>query len=125
MRSLRIAFPVTMFVLAAVSFVYGTWQYFALQSARATDASRLAYILETIEDSELTRARKQELYVSIAAELPSAVPVLGIDVSGSYASEGIGDGCDSEGQRTLCQALASEGASEATTQAVCGACQPE
>lgn len=125
MNSLRIAFPVTMFILAAVSFGYGTWQYFALQSARATDASRLAFILETIESSELARARKQQLYASIAADLPKAFPVLGIDVSGSYASEGVDDGCSSDGQRTLCRALEGEEASQATLQAVCGSCHPE
>ena len=123
MRTLRIAFPVTMFVLAAVSFVYGTWQYFALQSAEATDASRLAYIMETIEDSELSRARKQELYVSIAAELPANAPILGIDFSGSYASEE--DRCDSDGQRILCRALTGEDASSEVIGAVCGECNPK
>jgi hypothetical protein len=121
-NTLRIAFPVTMFALAVVSFAYGTWQYFALQSAEATEAGRLAYILETIEGSDLTRVRKQELYATLAAGLPAAQPVLGIDISGSYASEE--DGCDSDGQRTLCRALQAEGTDPATFSAVCDVCLP-
>ena len=120
----RIVFPVTMFILAGVSFAYGTWQYFVAQNLRETDASRLAFILETIEDSSLARSSKQNLYTSIAAQLPSAPPVFGIDVSGSFASEGAPDGCDNDGQRALCHALEYQEANETTIDAVCGTCNP-
>ena len=124
MMSLRIAFPAVMFVLAGMSFVYGTWQHFVAQSAREADASRLAFILETIEDSGLTRTGKQGLYASIAAGLPQAPPVFGIDVSGSFASQGAPDGCTNEGQRTLCRALQERGTDSETRAAVCGECDP-
>ncbi|HXV27244.1 MAG TPA: hypothetical protein VD862_04460 [Candidatus Paceibacterota bacterium] len=123
--NVRLAFPVTMFVLAGVSFGYGAWQHLAARSARAADASRLAYILQTIEHSDLSRAGKQDLYVSIASGLPSAPPVLGIDFSGSFAALPGGDSCVSDGQRALCRALITTGADDATRGAVCGGCSPE
>ena len=125
MKSLRIIFPTVMFLLAGASFMYGTWQYFVAQSARHADASRLAFILETIESSELSRSGKQELYATIAAELPDAPPVFGIDISGSFASEGAPDGCASDGQRTLCRALRDNDGRDETITAVCGVCFPK
>lgn len=124
-NKVRIAFPVTMFVLAGISFSYGAYQHFSARSARAVDEQRLAFILETIERSNFSDARKQELYASIAAGLPASVPVLGIDFSGSFAAPTGGDQCMNDGQRTLCRALRSQDADQGTVSAVCGLCHPQ
>lgn len=123
-NKIRIAFPVTMFVLAGISFSYGAYQHFSARSVRDVDEQRLAFILETIEQSNFSDVRKQELYVSIAAELPTSVPVLGIDFSGSFAAPTGGDSCENDGQRTLCRALRTQRSDPATISAVCGACDP-
>lgn len=114
-----------MFLLAAVSFSYGAYQHFSARAARATGSERLAFILETIEESNASTTQKQQLYTSIAGELPMAVPVLGIDLSGSFAAPATGDQCASEGQRTLCRALKDEGAQAGTITSVCGVCNPK
>jgi hypothetical protein len=124
MINVRLAFPLTMFVLAGVSFGYGAWQHLAARSARAADESRLAFILQTIEQSDLSRTGKQDLYASIASGLPDAPPVLGLDFSGSFAAPTGGDQCVNDGQRTLCRALRERGTDEATNAAVCGDCNP-
>lgn len=121
----RVIFPTTMFILAGLSFGYGTWQHFSARSVRAVDAQRLAFILETIEEANVSDARKQDLYVSIAAGLPSAPLVLGIDVSGSFASQDTSDQCVNDGQRVLCRALIGQQADPAVISAVCGQCNPQ
>lgn len=123
--NLRVAFPMTMFVLAALSFGYGAYQHFAARSARAVDEQRLAFIMETIEQAGITDTSKQQLYASIASELPSSVPVLGIDFSGSFAAPPAGDQCINDGQRTLCRALQNQSAAYGTVSAVCGPCDPQ
>ena len=124
-NKLRIAFPMLMFVLAGVSFSYGAYQHVSARTARTVDDQRLAFILETIEESNFSSIRKQELYASIAADLPESAPVLGIDFSGSFAAPTGGDQCSNDGQRTLCRALTSQGADPSTISAVCGDCEPE
>lgn len=114
-----------MFVLAAISFSYGAYQHFAVRTERAVGSERLAFILEAIEESNASLAQKQQLYATIANDLPQSVPVLGIDFSGSFAAPDAGDQCVNEGQRTLCRALENEQASARTITAVCGACNPE
>jgi hypothetical protein len=123
--NLRVIFPTTMFILAGLSFGYGTWQYFNARSARAVDAQRLAFIMEMIEQSNFSDVRKQDLYASIAAGLPASLPVLGIDFSGSFAAPDTGDQCINDGQRTLCRALMGQKANAATISAVCGQCSPQ
>lgn len=113
-----------MFILAGVSFGYGAYQHFAARSARAVDEQRLAFILETIEQANVSDSRKQELYASIAGGLPVSVPVLGIDFSGSFAAPDSGDQCMNDGQRTLCRSLRNQSASQETVSAVCGLCNP-
>lgn len=123
--NLRFAFPLTMFILAGVSFSYGAYQHFSARSARAVDEQRLAFIMETIEQSNFSDARKQELYSSITVGLPAASPVLGLDFSGSFAAPTTGDQCINDGQRTLCRALRNQSASPGTLSAVCGLCDPQ
>ena len=125
MVNIRFAFPVTMFVLAGLSFSYGAYQHVSARTARATDSERLAYILETIEESNTPTSQKQQLYVSIATDLPVSVPVFGLDFSGSFAAPDTADQCSNDGQRTLCRALDEQGASASTISAVCGACNPK
>lgn len=114
-----------MFILAGISFGYGAYQHFAARSARVVDEQRLAFILETIEQSNFSDARKQELYASIAADLPPARPILGIDFSGSFAARDTDDRCVNDGQRTLCRALKRQDAGTGTISAVCGLCDPQ
>jgi hypothetical protein len=125
MVNIRFAFPVTMFILAAVSFSYGAYQHFSARAFRATDSERLAFILETIEASNVSVPQKQQLYSAIATDLPAARPVLGLDFSGSFAAPDTTDQCSSDGQRTLCRALYDQNADVNTMQAVCGACNPK
>ena len=122
--NIRVAFPITMFILAAASFTYGAYQHFAVRAERATGSERLAFILESIEESGASPAQKQQLYASIAEGLPSSTPVLGIDFSGSFAAPETGDQCTNDGQRTLCRALRLENASSRTISSVCGTCHP-
>jgi len=125
MSSLRVIFPALMFVLATASFGFGTWQYFVADAVRQADAGRLAFILETIEHSDASRADKQGLYVSIATGLPRVPPTLGIDVSGSFAApDDRDDRCGNDGQRTLCRALYDHQGSAEAISAVCGICDP-
>lgn len=123
--SLRVTFPILMFILAGVSFGYGAYQHFAALSARAVDEQRLAFIMETIEQSNFADSRKQQLYSSIASGLPESMPVLGIDFSGSFAAPETGDQCVNDGQRTLCRALRNQSTGDTTLSAVCGLCSPQ
>lgn len=120
----RAIFPSVMFMLAAVSFLFGGWQYLQTRSVQAASQKRTAFIIMSIEKSNLSTARKQELYATIMSGLPAAPAVFGIDVAGSFAGVSTGDSCTSVGQRTICGALKAEGADGVTMKAVCGACDP-
>ena len=120
----RAVFPVVMFVLAIVSFAYGAWQQLTVRALRASADERVAVLVETIEQSVLARSQKQALYASIFAAMPEAPAVLGIDVSGSFASNGT-DGCTQEGQRSVCASLLRSGTVQAMVRAVCGECAPD
>lgn len=121
----RIIFPAVMFVMAGLSFVYGTWQFFYAQRVQAASDARIAHIVTTIERSGTSRQQKEQMYATIMGGLPPAPTLLGIDVSGSFASQQPDDRCTSEGQRAVCRALLSEGTDAVTVQSVCGLCHPE
>ncbi|MCC6934108.1 MAG: hypothetical protein IT406_00205 [Candidatus Yanofskybacteria bacterium] len=120
----RMLFPLTMFLFAGVSFVFGGWQYFQARATHQASQQRMAFILTSIEESGVSRVQKQQLYARIMDGLPAAPSVFGIDVSGSFASPGSGDACTSEGQRTVCRALVVRGVSRDAQKAICGACYP-
>ncbi len=120
----RALFPAVMFLLAGASFLFSGWQYLQSRSVQAASQNRMAFMITTIEKSDITRTKKQELYASIMQGLPSAPGILGLDFSGSFASEDKGDSCSSEGQRVICRALQQKGDS-ATMMAVCGKCIPQ
>lgn len=122
--NLRIIFPVTMFTLAAASFSYGIWQHLAARSIEAAADRRVAHILEQVDGLALSSGMKQNLYASIFNGYPTAPAVLGVDVSGSFASPTAGDGCVNDGQRSVCSAMRAAGATEKTFRSVCGACNP-
>lgn len=114
-----------MFLAAGVSFAFGTWQYIYAQRVQASSAQRTAYIMTAIEESDMSRPRKQELYASIAAGLPATPAIFGIDFSGSFASQPKDDQCPNEGARSICRALKEYSADTATITAICGVCNPE
>lgn len=120
----RAIFPVVMFLLAGASFLFGGWQYLQSRSVQAASQSRMAFIVTTIEKSDVSRVKKQELYASIMQGLPPAPGVFGLDFSGSFASVGMGDSCSNDGQRAVCRALKAENTDTAIYSAVCGACNP-
>ena len=121
---LRAVFPVVMFITAGLSFSFGVWQYVYARSVQASATQRMAYMMTTIERSDVTRMKKDELYASIMGNLPAGPTLFGIDVSGSFASQGPQDTCTSDGQRSVCRALKSEQTDQATMTAICGTCNP-
>lgn len=121
----RAIFPGIMFTLALASFAFGTWQYFFAQSVQASATQRMAYIITTIDHSSVAVPKKQELYASIMGGLPVAPKGLGLDFSGSFASQMVPDQCVSDGQRAVCQALKTEHTDEVTIRGVCGVCNPQ
>jgi hypothetical protein len=125
MTNTRIIFPTAMFVIAGISFAYGTWQFFFARQVQIASDARLAYIVTTIERSDASRQEKQELYATIMSGLPPAPLLLGIDVSGSFATQQPDDQCISDGQRAVCRALLREGTDQATYTPVCGLCNPQ
>jgi hypothetical protein len=84
----------------------------------------MAFILTSIEQSSVPRAKKQELYATIAKDLPPAPGLFGIDFSGSFASQNGQDSCTNDGQRAICRALQYADADVATMTAICGRCNP-
>lgn len=120
----RLIFPVIMFVTAGVSFAFGIWQYASARLAQQSADRRMAYIMTTIARSELVPASKQRLYASIAGGLPAAPTVLGLDFSGSFASQESDDHCANDGQQTICRVLRTQGIDPETVRAVCGVCNP-
>jgi hypothetical protein len=121
----RIIFPTVMFLAAGVSFAFGTWQYIYAQRVQASSAQRMAYVMTTIEDSDVSPTKKQELYASIAAGLPSAPSVFGIDVSGSFASQTEDDQCANEGIRSICRSLKAYSTNTSAISSICGICDPK
>jgi hypothetical protein len=121
----RVIFPVAMFVLAGLSFTYGTWQFFYAQRVQASADARLAHVVTTIEGSNVSRQQKQQMYATIAAGLPSAPGLFGFDFSGSFASQQPDDHCANDGQRAVCRALKGQGTDAITYQAVCSTCNPQ
>ena len=120
----RLIFPTLMFVLAGASFLFGGWQYLQSRSTQLASQKRMAFIITSIEKSSLAKAKKQELYATIMEGLPAAPAVFGIDFSGSFASVGVGDSCDSDGQRSICGTLKAEKTDAILMTAVCGTCNP-
>lgn len=121
----RAIFPIIMFTMAGISFAFGIGQYVYARSVRTASAERMAYIMTSIERSDVGRANKQELYASIMTGLPKAPSLFGIDVSGSFASQGVDDHCTSDGQRTICKALSDQATDVSTMNAICGVCRPQ
>jgi hypothetical protein len=121
----RVIFPTIMFILAGASFLFGTWQYLQARSFRAAAQARMAYIVTTIEESDVSRLQKQRLYATIMGGLPATPGFFSLDVSGSFASPTDGDRCISDGQRSVCRALKNEHARIDVYEAVCGTCNPQ
>jgi hypothetical protein len=121
----RLLFPILMFTLAGLSFAFGGWQYMQSRSAQIASQRRMAFMVSSIEKSDISRASKRELYATITQGLPPAPAVFSFDFSGSFASVGVADACENEGQRTICRALMSESADVAIMNSVCGECKPQ
>lgn len=120
----RLIFPTIMFILASASFAFGIWQYVYASRVQVNSAKRMAFIVKTIQDSGITQANKRSIYASIFQQLPPAPSLFGIDFSDSFASQDISDGCTSDGQRAICQALVQDDADERAMTAICGFCRP-
>lgn len=121
----RLIFPTLMFVLAGASFAFGIWQYIYASRVQASSAQRMAFIVKTIQSSNIAQANKKSLYASIFEGLPSAPSLFGIDFSGSFASQNVSDSCLNDGQRAICRALVKDDTDARTMTAVCGNCQPQ
>ncbi|HTP56848.1 MAG TPA: hypothetical protein VMJ72_01040 [Candidatus Paceibacterota bacterium] len=121
----RLVFPISMFVLAAVSFGYGIWQYVAAGKVQTAANARLAFVMSTIEHSRSSRAEKQELYAAVFQGLPKSPSMFGVDLSGSFAAPPGGDQCTSDGQRAVCHALHVSAADPGTIGGICGLCNPK
>ena len=114
----RAIFPLTMFVLAAISFVFGG------RAVASASQQRMAFIVTTIQkNTGIAAAKKKELYASIMQGLPSSPGIFSLDFSGSFASQG-GDSCTSDGQRAICTALKAN-SDAGTFASVCGTCNPQ
>ena len=120
----RIIFPTVMFVTAGISFVFGIWQYAFARQVQAAASQRLAFVVQTIEQSGAPAGQKQAMYAEIFSGLPAAPSMFGIDWSGSFASQNTSDQCSGDGQRAVCRALIVEQTDLATILAVCGVCHP-
>jgi hypothetical protein len=120
----RAIFPTIMFVLALASFAFGGWQYFQARSVQTAAMERMAFMITTIEQSNIPYIAKQNLYANITQDLPKAPTVFGLDLSSSFASKDTDDACTSDGQRTICRALKMTNTDLAVRARVCGACIP-
>ena len=125
MMDRRLIFPVTMFVIAAISFTYGIYQYVVARRVQTSSDARLAFVMASIEGSRSSRQEKQDLYDTIFLGLPKAPSVLGIDLSGSFAAPPGGDKCVNDGQRAICSALKKTSTDAATISRICGVCEPK
>lgn len=121
----RLIFPITMFVLAGISFAYGTYEYVVAQRAQSSSDARLAFIMSAIESSRSSRQEKTDLYAAIFQGLPKAPSVFGFDLSGSFAAPAGGDQCTSDGQRAVCGALIKTHEDPAMISRICGLCLPK
>ncbi len=121
----RIIFPVFMFTLAGASFAYGIWEHFAAQQIQTAADQRLAFIVGSIARAPVAATQKQSLYATIFSGLPEAPSLLGIDLSGSFATQQTSDGCANDGQRAVCRAMRTTGSDQQTITAVCGRCRPQ
>jgi len=120
----RLIFPLTMFVLAAASFGYGTWQYIYAQRVQAAADARVAHIVREVDGMPVSERTKQELYADIFTGYPEAPAFLDIDLSGIFAATPQEDACANDGQRSVCRALNASGTDAAVRADVCGACDP-
>lgn len=120
----RLIFPLIMFALAGLSFVYGTVQYAYARRVQVAADARMASMVSTIEGSGIARSQKQSLYAAIFRSLPAAPTFFSIDFSGSFASQDMDDQCINDGQRAICRALATNAEAGVRT-AVCGRCNPK
>ena len=114
-----------MFLLAGVSFAYGTWQWLYSRQVQTAADARVAHIMEQVEQAPIAKANKKDLYAAIFEGYPEAPSLFGIDFSGSFASPQADDACTSDGQRSVCRALKDSSADSATVSDVCGACNPQ
>lgn len=114
-----------MFALAGASFVFGGWQYLQARSVASAAQERMAFMVTTIQKSNLAQAQKKDLYTTIMRDLPSAPAVFSLDFSDSFASQDTGDSCTSDGQRTICLSLQAAQTDRATMTAICGTCNPQ
>lgn len=121
----RIIFPTFMFVLAGVSFAYGTWQWLYARQVQTASDARVAHIMEQVDQLAVAKKTKQDLYAAVFSGYPAAPSLFGIDFSGSFASQQAGDSCANDGQRSVCRALKAADAPVATFGQVCGACNPK
>ena len=121
---IRLIFPVAMFSMAGLSFAFGIWQYVYARQVQANSAERVAAIVGVIQESDLSTAKKQDIYARVFHRMPPAPNMIGLDFSGSFASQQMPDACLNDGQRSVCRALYSSDAATATITAVCGECRP-
>lgn len=120
----RLIFPLTMFILAGVSFAYGTWQWLSARAIQASADARIAHVLTSVQDNgSWSDRQKQAFYIALFKDYPPGPAVLGIELSGLFAAEPE-DQCVNDGQRSVCRALRSATADAQTMMAVCGACNP-
>lgn len=120
----RIIFPTLMFILAGLSFVYGTWQYLYARRVQASSDARLVHTITAIEDSNILLKQKERIYADIFLNLPPAPTFFGIEFSGSLAGQHQDDQCVNDGQRAVCRALRTQGAQPTVYTEVCGLCAP-
>ena len=113
-----------MFVLAGLSFAYGTWQWISARAIQASADARVAYVLESVQgNGSWTDRQKQAFYIALFKDYPAGPTILGIDLSGSFAAEPE-DQCVNNGQRMVCRSLVASATNEETLMAVCGSCNP-
>jgi hypothetical protein len=120
----RLIFPVIMFTMAGMSFTFGIWQYFYAQRVQASSAQRMAFMVKTIQQSAIASSQKQSMYATIFQKLPPAPALFRLDLSGSFASQGVDDQCPTDGQRAVCRALIASDTNQSILSAVCGLCNP-
>lgn len=114
-----------MFLLAGISFAYGTWQWLYARQVQVASDARVAHILEQVDKFTTAKSvNSNPLYTAIFDGYPSAPSLFGIDFSGSFASKQSDDACVNQGQRSVCRALKSAETDPAMITDVCGLCNP-
>ena len=107
----RAVVPILSFVVAGLSFVFGSYQYLQARGFEAYARKQLAFVTSTIQDTQLTSSQKKNLMATIFEGLPLAPTKLALIFSGSRASQETGTlpaGCENQGQWQVCQALRDE-----------------